>query len=95
MTERAITIDELYNNHLDKIENAIGKATTILSLIISGNFEHSEESMQKDQYLALCYKNSYADIQSLLFILSDYVWAIKKEMETVIEAEIVPDEATA
>ncbi len=94
MTSKNISIDELYNNHLDNIEDATGKAITLMQ-IISGHFEHTEEALQKDEYLAFCYQHDYSEIQSLLFILFDYVWAIKKEMETVMEVNVVPNEATA
>lgn len=94
MTSKTISIDELYNNHLDNIEDATGKAVTLMQ-IIGGHFEPTEEALQKDEFLAYCYKSSYSEIQSLLFILFDYIWAIKKEMETVMKVDVVPNKATA
>jgi len=94
MKENTITIDELYTNHLDEMEIAMDKAITLLQ-IIGGHFESTEEALRKDEYLAFCYQHDYPEIQSLLFILFDYVWAIKKEMETVMKVDVVPNKATA
>jgi hypothetical protein len=95
MSKNTITAYDICTNHLFEVNNQVDKAVTLMNVIIGNYFESSEDALKKDELLAFLYKTSYAEIQSLLFILSDYVWAIKKGMEAVMEADIVYDKVTA
>lgn len=82
----AITLNKPYYDSFDEIETDLGKVETLLNVIIDDYFERSGEAIQKDEYFAFRCKNDYAEIQSLLFILLDYFWSIKKEVEAFLDA---------
>jgi len=79
---------ELYNNHLEEVETATDKAITLLRVIQDNHFSTSAEALEKDAHKALLYKMSYAEIQSLLSILTDYVWTIKEKMGVVMAVDV-------
>ncbi|MEA4895134.1 MAG: hypothetical protein VB064_07710 [Oscillospiraceae bacterium] len=94
-TATTVTMRELYDNHLYHVEDAANKATTLMNVIMGDHFISTEDALLEDPDLAFFYKSDYSKIQTLLFILFDYVLTIKEEMEAVMEADVVPDKATA
>ena len=76
----------------------VEKAAMLLGTIIQNHFETSEDALKEDKFLAYEYESSYTQIQTLLFILDDYVLSIKKAMAELMDidtARIIPNKTTA
>ena len=74
-------------NKLHEVTNSVDKISTLLTVILGDYFEHTEDAVKEDTALVADFERSYGEIQSLLYIVNDYVWAAKKEITSIIETE--------